>query len=861
MSEPLNTVASLAERFQLSTTELLDLLREAGFEQTSGEDAVDIAAVLAKPVVRDALMESRRPQDGEQSDQVVVKLERRTSSTLRTGSRASARAVTVERRGQRTYAKSVERDPQKTDEVPAGSSPATPSLSPVEPPAVDVDVEELRRNAVRDNRGRQEQKSKEQSKEGGADSAAPGRGSPLSRQAPAARQSASSRRATTPTSRRRARLAPRAGEKHQVDARHLVEQALRETAAETVGHPAAGSASAQAAGISSGVLKIVEQRHHAFRLPQQPITRTAHLKSGQQVAVADLARRLSVKLARAQARLAAMGLEDAERIDTDTAVLLAEDLGHHVEVTSERTLASELDKAYMAEGTPTPRPPVVAVMGHVDHGKTSLLDQFRQSSIAATEAGGITQHIGAYQVPLDDDRTITFIDTPGHEAFSAMRARGACCTDLVVLVVAADDGVMPQTLEAVEHVRAAGVPLVVAINKMDREDANPERVKQDLAALEVVPDEWGGEVQFVPVSALSGDGVDTLLEAIQLQAELLELRAPPDVPAWGTVIESRVDTHRGVIASLLVQGGTLQPGALISCGGHSGRLRDMRNASGTKLREALPSTPVEVLALSEPPEAGEPFLVVADERRARELAALSKAATAATVEPGDIREDVEALFAGLQQGEVRELLIVLRVDVQGSLEALRGALSKLAESVAGVDLRILAAGVGAISTSDINLAHSSKALVLGFNVRATPATQKLAQQYGVTLNYYSIIYELTEDVQNLMLGLRPPELSEHILGVAEVRDVFSAPRFGQIAGCMVVEGEVLRNKPVRVLRDSVVIFEGQLDSLRRFKDDVATVSNGTECGIGVRNYDDVRPGDRLEIFEEREVVRGTGTAG
>ena len=829
-----NTVLSLAERFRLSADDLLGILRDAGFEQSSAEDVVDMAAVMAKPAVRDALMESRRPRGGGQPDQVVVKLERRTSTTLRTGNRANARSVTVERRGQRTYAKPVGRP----EEPPPTAAP---------PPAeAALDLEELRRNSVRGNR-----ESKEP--QGGDNSAAPAapaeRGRTPSRPMPPAKSAP--RRTPTPPPRRRASLVPRAGDKHQADSRRLVEMALRETAADESERAVAGQA---AAVPGAGVLKIVDQRHHAFRRPQQPITRTAHLESGQRIAVADLARRLSVKLPRALERLAALGVEDAEQIDTDTAVMLAEDLGHRVAVTHGRTLASELEKARAAEGTPVPRPPVVTVMGHVDHGKTSLLDQFRQSNVAAAEAGGITQHIGAYQVPMADDRSITFVDTPGHEAFSAMRARGTRCTDLVVLVVAADDGVMPQTNEAIEHVRAAGVPLVVAINKMDRENANPDRVKQDLAALEVVPEDWGGEVQFVPVSALNGDGLDKLLEAIQLQAELLELRASPDVPAWGTVIESRVDAHRGVVTSLLVQGGTLKVGALVSCDGHSGRLRDMRDESGAKLREALPSMPVEVLGLREAPSAGAAFLVAANERQARELSALSK--PPAPSDPGEPSDDVEALFASMQQGEVRELRVVLRSDVQGSLEALRGALNAVSAAVEGVELRILAAGLGGISTSDINLARGSEALVLGFNVRAAPAAQKLAREFGVTLNYYSVIYELTEDVQNLMSGLRAPTLSEQILGVAEVRDVFSAPRFGQIAGCMVIEGTVSRSKPVRVLRDDVVIFEGQLESLRRFKEDVNEVRHGVECGIGVRDYEDVRPGDRIEVFEQREVAHG-----
>ncbi len=844
-----STVLALAERFQLSADTLLGILRDADFELSGAEDTVDMGEVMTKPAVRDALMESkRRPSGGSGAeDQVVVKLERRSSTTLRTGGRANSRAVTVERRGQRTYAKPVEPADIEEQQAPPPHVALPPvGELPAPAPDADLDLEELRRSSVRDSLAKRTAAEKANKKAEGE----------RSRVATASRSTAAkaaTRRSPSLLPRRRTRLTPRTGEKHQADSRRSVEMALRETVEEGKGASAAPQSASSGAGVA-GVLKIVDQRHHAFRRPQQPITRTLHLERGQRLSVASLARRLGVKLPLALARLEAMGVEDAEQIDTDTATMLAEDLGHRIELSDERTLASVLEKARAAEGNPVSRAAVVTVMGHVDHGKTSLLDQFRQSSVAAGEAGGITQHIGAYRVPTTDGRSITFVDTPGHEAFSAMRARGARCTDLVVLVVAADDGIMPQTHESVEHVRAAGVPLVVAINKMDLENADPERVKQGLAALEVVPDEWGGEVQFVPVSALSGDGLDQLLAAIHLQAELLELRASPDVPAWGTVIESRIDTHRGVVTTLLVQGGTLEIGSLVVCGGHSGRLRDMRDEGGAKLRTAPPSTPVEVMGLRAAPDAGETFLVVGNERQARELIALHKPSVAASA-PG---EDVEALFASIQEGEARELRIVLRADVQGSLEALRSGLAKLGEEVEGVELRILAAGLGGISTSDVNLAHGSDALVLGFNVRAAPAAQQQARQFGVTLNYYSIIYELTEDVQNLLVGLCPPELSEHILGVAEVREIFSAPRFGQIAGCMVVEGVVSRDQPVRVLRDDIVIFEGQLDSLRRFKEAVKEVRNGVECGIGVRDYEDVRPGDRIEVFEQREVARGVG---
>ncbi|MCU0936499.1 MAG: translation initiation factor IF-2, partial [Gammaproteobacteria bacterium] len=488
----------------------------------------------------------------------------------------------------------------------------------------------------------------------------------------------------------------------------------------------------------------------------------------------------------------------------------------------------------------------------VDHGKTSLLDYIRRTRVAAGEAGGITQHIGAYCVTTEKG-TVTFLDTPGHAAFTAMRARGAKATDIVVLVVAADDGVMPQTVEAVQHARAAGVPIVVAVNKIDKGEADPDRVKHDLASHQVIPEEWGGDTMFVHVSAKTGEGVDRLLDAILLQAEVLELVAPADGPATGVIIESRLDKGRGPVATMLVQKGTLRRGDILLSGQEFGRVRTMFNESGDEVADAGPSIPVEVLGLSAMPNAGDEAVVLPDERKAREIALFRQ---------GKFREvrlakqqsvKLEDVFSQMEEGQVHTLNLIVKADVQGSAEALRDALEKL--STDEVKVRILASGVGGISETDVNLAIASRAIMIAFNVRPDGAARRAIETGGVDVRYYSVIYDIIDDVKKAMTGMLAPEVKEQIIGIAEVRDVFRSPKFGAIAGCMVIEGTVKRNNPIRVLRENVVIYEGSLESLRRFKDDVSEVKAGTECGIGVKNYNDVRPGDHIEVFERVEVTR------
>jgi translation initiation factor IF-2 len=504
------------------------------------------------------------------------------------------------------------------------------------------------------------------------------------------------------------------------------------------------------------------------------------------------------------------------------------------------------------EGNEEPRAPIVTVMGHVDHGKTSLLDSIRKSRVASGEAGGITQHIGAYHVDTPKGM-VTFLDTPGHAAFTAMRARGAQATDVVILVVAADDGVMPQTEEAIQHAKAAGVPIVIAINKMDKEGADPERVTTELSAKDVIPEEWGGDTQFIKVSAQTGDGIDQLLEAVLLQAELLELTAPIDVPARGVIVESRIDKGRGVIATALVQQGTLRKGDFMLAGESVGKIRAMTDEVKNPIGEAGPSIPVEILGLDEAPNAGDEFFVVADERKAKEIAELRTTKSRHERMSRQQAAKLENMFTDMSTEQVSKLNLIVKTDVRGSLEAINSALNDFATDEVAVD--IVASGVGGITESDINLALTTGAIVLGFNVRAGGAARTLAEKEEVEVRYYSVIYNLLDEVKLALSGMLAPETREEIVGIAEVRDVFRSPKFGAIAGCMVTEGTVYRNKPIRVLRDNVVIYQGELESLRRFKDEAADVRNGMECGIGVKDYNDVKAGDLIEVYDVTQVQR------
>lgn len=603
--------------------------------------------------------------------------------------------------------------------------------------------------------------------------------------------------------------------------------------------------------LSSPTLKL--KNTHGFKRPT--VKQVYEVQLGDSIVVSELARQLNVKAGELIKKLMKTGemVTINQSLDRETALVLIEEMGHVAVLRSENELEEKLvAESREVKGKEIDRAPVVTVMGHVDHGKTSLLDYIRKAKVVSGEAGGITQHIGAYRVKTSQGE-ITFLDTPGHAAFTAMRARGAQATDIVILVVAADDGVMPQTEEAINHARAAGVPIVVAINKCDREAADPERVKNELAAKEVIPEDWGGDVQFIEVSAHTGQGIDELLEAVSLQSEMLELKAGVGIPGQGVVIESRLEKGRGVVATLLVQEGDLKRGDIVLAGQSYGRVRAMTNELGQSVSVASPSTPVELLGLDTTPNAGEEFLVVADERKAREVAQQRADKERRERMQRQQASKLENMFADMEAGEKKVLSVVIKADVRGSLEAILSALAEIGNEE--VSVNVVSSGVGGIAENDINLALTSGAIVIGFNTRADTATRKAAETESVEVRYYSVIYNLLDEVKQALSGMLEPDLREDIVGIAQVRDVFRSPKFGAIAGCMVLEGSVQRNKPIRVLRDNVVIYQGELESLRRFKEDVQDVRNGMECGIGVKDYNDVKTGDQIEVYDIVKVAR------
>jgi translation initiation factor IF-2 len=593
---------------------------------------------------------------------------------------------------------------------------------------------------------------------------------------------------------------------------------------------------------------------HGFERPTASVVHEVEIPDS--IVVSELARKMSVKAAEIIKTLMKMGVMTTinQALDQDTATLVVEEMGHIAKPMQENILEEELkQQVEEISGERLPRPPVVTIMGHVDHGKTSLLDYIRRTKVADAEAGGITQHIGAYHVETPKGM-ISFLDTPGHAAFTAMRARGAGVTDIVILVVAADDGVKPQTKEAVQHARAANVPLIVAVNKIDKPDADPERVKNEMSALQVIPEDWGGETMFVPVSAKTGEGVDDLLDAVLLQAEVLELTAVRDCPATGIVVESSLDKGRGAVATVLVQNGVLRKGDLVLTGTEYGRVRAMFDENGKQIAEAGPSMPALVLGLSAVPNAGDDVIVVADERKARELAELRQEKSRDQRLAKQQQARLEDVFSAVTEGKTPTLNIVLKADVQGSAEALGDALTKLTSEQEDVKVKVVSSGVGGINESDVNLAVASNAIIIGFNVRADASARRMIEENNVELKYYSVIYNAIDDVKAAASGMLAPEMREQIIGLAEVKEVFRSRKLGDIAGCIVVDGVVRRSSPIRVLRENVVIFEGELESLRRFKDDVNEVRAGTECGIGVKNYS-VKEGDQIEVFERVEVQR------
>ncbi len=591
---------------------------------------------------------------------------------------------------------------------------------------------------------------------------------------------------------------------------------------------------------------------HGFEKPTAPIVREVEIPES--ITVGELAQRMSVKANEVIKLMMGLGSMATinQMIDQETAAIVVEEMGHKAKLLKENALEEEIIKASQQEGETVQRAPVVTIMGHVDHGKTSLLDYIRRTKVAAGEAGGITQHIGAYSVDTAKGR-VTFLDTPGHAAFTAMRARGAKVTDIAVIVIAADDGVMPQTEEAIQHAKAALVPLIIAINKIDKPNADPDRIKNELTKFEIISEGWGGDTLFVNVSAKTGEGIDKLLESILLQAEILELIAMENGPASGTVIESRLDRGRGPIATVLVQNGLLQKGDIVLSGYEFGRVRALLDENGNEVMSAGPSVPVEILGLSGTPNAGDEMIVVSDEKKAREIALFRQGKYREVKLAQQQAAKLENVMYQMGQGENIILNVIVKADVQGSAEAIVEALTRLSNEE--VTVNIVSSGVGGITESDINLAMASKGIVIGFNVRADSSARKLVNEEGIDLRYYSVIYDVIDDVKKAISGLLEPEIREQIIGIAEVKEVFRSPKFGDIAGCIVSSGVVRKHNPIRVLRDNVVIYEGELESLRRFKDDVNEVKSGTECGIGVKNYNDVRPGDQIEVFERVEIAR------
>jgi len=607
-------------------------------------------------------------------------------------------------------------------------------------------------------------------------------------------------------------------------------------------------------GKRSRNVKIEQSTEHAFEMPTETVVHTIEVP--ETIVVSELAQMLKVKGADVIRAMMDMGVMATinQVVDQDTAILIVEEMGHvatagksEEEVTSSESLLEDISGYELS-----PRAPVVTIMGHVDHGKTSLLDYIRESRVASGEAGGITQHIGAYQVTKDNG-TIAFLDTPGHAAFSQMRERGAQTTDIIILVVAADDGVMPQTEEAIKHARAAKVPLIVAINKIDKESADPERVKSELSKFEVIPEDWGGEDVFVNVSAKEGTGIDDLLDAILLVAEVLELKARTEGPAKGTIIESRVEKGKGAVATVLVQEGLLKKGDIVLAGSEFGRIRAILDDMGKTIAEAGPSTPVEILGLSGTPASGQDLLVMKNERRARELAEQRHEKERENRFAAQQAAKLDAMFEKMQNADKSTLSVLLKADVNGSLEAIKSSLTAL--STPEVAVQIISSGVGGLSETDISMAQGAEAVIIGFNVRADAAARRVAAESDTEIRYYSIIYELIDDVRDAMSGLLKPELREELIGIAEVKDVFTGSGFGNIAGCLVIEGKIKKDEPIRVLRNDVVIYEGRLESLRRHQDDVKEVVMGTECGIGVKNYDDIQAGDQIEVFTRTEIQR------
>ncbi len=829
------TIAQFADVLKVSVDKLLSQLDQAGIEVSGSEDTISEDAKLE---LLTHLRRSHGQDDSLVSDGAPrrITLRRKSMSELRlAGAQGRSRTVNVEVRQKRTYIKRnvLEEQAQKEqEELDRKRKEEQDRLDAEKHEQERLKAEKEEKTRLEEEGRRKEDEAKQQAESEAREAA----------QA-AAEESARIEKAEQDTRDRRAKDKDKKKGK-PTDTRYGRKEL----------HVAGDKSGRRKrkAPIRRRAVSLSTDGQHGFERPTAPVVHEVEIPEG--IAVAELAQRMAVKGNEVVKVLFNMGamVTINQVIDQDTAILVVEELGHIAKPISGTAVDEDLLADEQPTGEEVPRAPVVTIMGHVDHGKTSLLDYVRHTKVAAGEAGGITQHIGAYNVRTDKG-SITFLDTPGHAAFTAMRARGAQATDIVILVVAADDGVKPQTIEAIEHANAAKVPIVVAINKIDKENADVERVRNELSQHEIISEEWGGEHLFVNVSAQTGEGVDALLDAIVLQAEVMDLKAVAEGPARGIVIESSLEKGRGAVATLLVQAGTLNQGDMIIAGEEYGRVRNMFDETQKSIKSAGPSSPVVVLGLSKTPSAGDDFLVVKNERKAREVAEFRQTKSRESKLAQQQAAKLEDVFSQMTEAAAATVPLLIKSDVHGSTEALRDALTKLSNDE--VKVKVISSGVGGITESDATLADASNAIIIGFNVRADSAARAAIKESGVDVRYYSIIYEAIDDVKAAISGLLAPEIRENIVGLAEVKEVFISPKLGNIAGCIVIEGYVKRANPIRVLRDNVVIYEGELESLRRFKDNVNEVKSGTECGIGVKNYNDVKVGDQIECFERVEVAR------
>ncbi len=821
------TLAELAQQIGATEEKLNSQMKAAGLSARKSKDIVTAEE-------KQSLLNYLKTEHGENAEQPKkITLQRKTTSTLKAGGR---KTVAVEVRKKRTY---VKRTPEEiaTEAKEAEAEKAAEAVKVAAEAAAKQAKEAAEAEAAEQARLEAEKQRIAEAEAKAVEQAAAEEAKAQARAAAEAALLEAEQQKAAPR-REEAKPKPKPKQKKKTMSMDSRDDRAR-----------GGRKKSKARG---GNKHARSDNQHGFQRPTEKIVH--EVKVPEAITVGELAQAMAVKAGEVVKTLMSMGTMATinQSLDQDTATLVVEEMGHSVVLVSANQMEENLVEDFVSTGgAVTTRAPVVTVMGHVDHGKTSLLDYIRKTHVTTGEAGGITQHIGAYHVDTDHGM-ITFLDTPGHAAFTAMRARGAQCTDIVVLAVAADDGVMPQTQEAIQHAKAAGVPLIVAINKMDKESADPDRVKTELSQYEVIPEDWGGDTQFIEVSAHTGQGINELLEAILLQSEVLELSAVADGSARGVVVESRLDKGRGSVSTILVQAGTLNRGDIVLAGQQYGRIRAMLDENGKPVDSAGPSIPVEILGLDGTPDAGDEFLVVPNERRAREVAQHRHERDRQEKLARQQAAKLENMFANMEEGEKKTLPVVVKADVRGSLEAILAALADLGNDE--VQVQVVSSGVGGLTETDVNLAVTAGAIMIGFNVRADATARRTAEAENIEIRYYSVIYNLLDELKAALSGMLAPEFKEEIVGIANVREVFRSPKFGQVAGCMVVEGVVYRSKPIRVLRDNVVIFEGELESLRRFKDDVQDVRNGMECGIGVKNYD-VKVGDQIEVFDITEITR------